>query len=56
MRFYLDWHGPAWHEEDYDPSAKLWKCTCGECQRRAMQARILLMLLFWDLDRLFRLG
>lgn len=53
MRYFFDWSGPTWRDEDYDPQAKFWHCSCAACQRRAWHARIMLAIILWDLDRLF---
>lgn len=42
--------------EDLDPQHKFWKCSCGDCSRRALKARMILIILFWNLDHLFLLG
>ena len=41
------------HEPPFDPTAKYWRCSCGDCRRVAERQRLLLIVLLWDLDRLF---
>lgn len=43
--------------DDLDATEIFWKCkTCAGCKERQIVAKLYLMLIFWDLDRLFSFG